>query len=101
MFQTNILVDKEGTPQIAGLGSASTLSHSSGWTTGDRASSDRLSRNRAPEMIQPGVAQSTHPTKSSDMYAFGIMAWEVRSNSFVRYPIRSPDAGSHWAAGIL
>jgi len=51
-------------------------------------SADRLSRSRAPEStwpgVPPGLAESTYPTKAGDMYAFGVVTWEVLSDSFVR-----------------
>ena len=48
---------------------------------------DRLSRSRAPELVGPGTSSNltdpTHQTKASDMYAFGVMAFEVWINSSV------------------
>ena len=48
---------------------------------------DRLSRSRAPELaglwMSPNVNGPAHPTKASDMYAFGVMAWEVWMDSFL------------------
>lgn len=104
MSQVNILVDKDGSPKIAGLGSASFLPHSAGWEGG--TSGDRLFRGRAPEItwleVPPGMNDSTYPTKASDMYAFGVMVWEVRIASFVRrYSVHSIDAGPHGPTTIL
>ena len=63
---------------------------------------DILSRNRAPEMIGPGTTGTAHPTKASDMYAFGVMTWEVRTDSFVRYySICSLGVGSHGTTTVL
>lgn len=80
--QANILVGEEGTVRIAGLGNASILSHP---TVEGKAGTDRLSRGNAPEMAWPGVPPNltdpTRPTKVSDMYAFGVVAWEVRTSS--------------------
>ncbi|KAF9645215.1 kinase-like protein [Thelephora ganbajun] len=77
----NILVDKDGTVRIAGLGNAYVLPHSPAWTADSRTNTDRLCRGRAPELARPGmspsVPDSTHPTKASDMYAFGVMAFEI------------------------
>jgi len=76
------------------------------WAVESKTRIDRLSRNRAPELMGPRESlngtDNTHPTKASDMYAFGVMTWEVWSDSFVRCcSIRSLGAGSHGAATIL
>ncbi|KAF9649159.1 hypothetical protein BDM02DRAFT_3186563 [Thelephora ganbajun] len=77
----NILVDKDGTIRIAGLGNAYVLPHSTAWTAEGGTRTDRLSRSCAPELARPGmlsnVPDSTHPTKASDMYAFGVITFEV------------------------
>ena len=87
MSQANILIDKDGIPQIAGLGNATTLPHSKAWTVEGRTGSDRLSRRRAPELTCPGTLPNAndpaHPTEVSDMYAFGVMTWEVCADAFV------------------
>lgn len=54
--QANILVDKDGTARIAGLGNASVFLKST---------------------------ESTCPTEVGDIYAFGVVAWEVLIGSFV------------------
>lgn len=92
ILKPNILVDNTGTPRIAGLGNTSALPNSTTRTRAGRegnASADRLSRSLAPELVWPGVSTNltdplhTHPTKASDIYAFGVMAWEVRAQPFV------------------
>jgi len=84
--KANILVDKEGTVRIAGLGNAIVLPHSTTYPLEGRTNTDRLSCGRAPELTWPGVSQSVadpiHPTKASDMYGFGVVAWEVRIAPF-------------------
>ena len=86
MSQTNVLVNKDGTPRLAGLGNAHILSNSTTWMMEGRAGADRT---HAPELTVPGVSSSgteaTHPTKASDMYAFGVMAFEVRIDFSERY----------------
>ena len=80
------MVDKDGTARIAGLGNASIL-HSTAGTVKGGTSSDRLYRGRAPELACPGMfsdlPESIHPTKASDMFAFGVMAWEVWAETLV------------------
>jgi hypothetical protein len=70
------LSESELTQRAKALGranSASILSHSVGLTAEDMTSAGRLSRSDAPEVVHG----SSLPTKTSDMYAFGVMAWEV------------------------
>lgn len=76
-FQGNILVDLDGITRIAGLGSALILGHTTvlpemsiGWSF----------RGSAPELMYPGEFGLSHPqnSKASDIYAFGVLAWEAR-----------------------
>lgn len=87
MIQANILVDKDGTPRIAGFGSGYILPHSVGKTAKMRT--ERHFRNRTPEPTRPGISphaiNATPPTKSNDVYAFGTVAFEVRTGPFGRY----------------
>jgi serine/threonine protein kinase len=81
--QTNVLVDKDGVPHLAGLGNAYILPTSTAWTMARRTGTDCT---HGPELtvpgMSPGCADSTHPTKAVDMYAFGVMAFEVWIDSF-------------------
>ena len=72
MPQTNVLIDRNGTPRIGGLGNASILPHSTPWT-------------------EVGAA------KVNDMFALGILAREVRIYSFGPRPssIHALEAGFH------
>ena len=76
-FQTNVLVDSDGTPRIAGLGSA--LIQSSGPVALSEGSFE-LTRCSAPELVNPDAFGLPGPqtTKASDMYAFGVLAYEVK-----------------------
>lgn len=71
------MVGKDGVVHIAGLGNASSAGLAA------RTSTNRLSRGHARELTWPGTSQNptepTRPTKASDMYAFGVVAWEVRA----------------------
>ena len=71
--QTNILVDADGHVRVAGLGAASIPSTMPG------VDIDRFFQGAAPELVDPqrfGFVCAEH-TKASDVYAFGIIAWEV------------------------
>jgi len=67
---------------------------------------NRLSRGRAPELAAPGTspntADPTHRTKASDMYAFGVMTFEVRTDAFAWYRfVHSLRTGSYGATPIF
>ena len=71
--QTNILIDTGGRAYIAGLGAASIPPVVLG------ADIDRFFHGAAPELIDPqrfGFV-GTESTKASDIYAFGVIVWEV------------------------
>jgi len=71
--QTNILVNAGGHIRIAGLGAAS-IPPNLPWLD-----VDRFFQGAAPELIDPqrfGFV-GTEITKASDVYAFGVIAWEV------------------------
>jgi len=73
LIQTNILVNAGGHIRIAGLGSAS-IPPTSPWVDVDRSF-----HGAAPELIDPqrfGFV-GAEVTKASDIYAFGVIAWEV------------------------
>ena len=79
------MVDKDGTPRIGGLSNVSVLPRPTGSTVEGKTNTNRLSRGHAPELTWPGTPQNpidpVHPVEASDMYAFGVMAWEVRKRS--------------------
>ena len=79
--QTNILVDKDGTPHIAGLGNAYVLPHFMARTP--RTSTELPSHSRASESSWAGMvlhgASATHRTEANDMRAFGAVIFEVRT----------------------
>ena len=81
--QTNVLVDKDGAPHLAGLGNAYILPGSTAWIMEGGAVIDRV---HAPEPAVPGMspaeAEAAHPSKVSDVHDFGLMAFEVRMDSF-------------------
>ena len=72
-FQTNILVDADGHARVAGLGATSVPS------VVPRVDVDRFFPGAAPELIDPQRFRLTNTgaTKASDMYAFGVLTWEV------------------------
>ena len=76
-FQDNILVDLDGTTRIAGLGSALILGHT---TVSPEMSVRWPFRGSAPGLMHPEELGLSHPqnSKASDMYSFGVLAWEAR-----------------------
>ena len=72
-FQTNILVDADGRARVAGLGAASVP------PAVPRVDVDRFFPGAAPELIDPQGFQLTNTgaTQASDIYAFGVLTWEV------------------------
>ena len=55
------------------------------WTAESVVDTDRRARRRADGAgpgLSPNVIDSTQDPKASDMYAFGILASEVGTNSF-------------------
>jgi serine/threonine protein kinase len=71
--QTNILVDASRRARVAGLGVAFHRSPMPG------VEIDRSFYGAAPELVNPqrfGLADGG-ATKESDVYAFGVLAWEV------------------------
>jgi len=78
-FQTNVLVDSEGTPRIAGLGSA--IPEFPSVTCSEVPGV--LTRSSAPELMDPGAfgLPSARPTKASDVYAFGVLVYQVSHQS--------------------
>ena len=79
--QSNILIDENGTPHLAGLGNSYILPMSSARSgEGAGEDTDQVSHRGAELAIQestPSATSSTHPTKADDIAAFGFMAFEV------------------------
>jgi len=80
-----VLVDSEGIPRIAGLGSAFVQSSPVAWSE----DSFELTRCSAPELVNAGAfgMSKAQTTKASDMYAFGVIAYQV-----THPPAQSPHA---------
>lgn len=71
--QTNILVNAEGRAHLAGLGVASAPYAVSGVDV------DRFFHGAAPELVNPRRSRlsDARATQASDVYAFGVLTWEV------------------------
>ena len=80
-FQRNVLVDSNDVARLGGLGSAFGLSLPVSWSD---VESEKLFCGIAPELIDPRAFGFVHArtTKATDMFAFGMLAWEVRFISF-------------------
>ena len=78
------MIDQDGAPRIAGLGNVNILHGSRAWTPEGYASTDRLRGSQVPELaeqgLSPDVTNRANPTRASDMHAFGVMAFEVRTD---------------------
>ena len=74
-FQTNVLVDAEGRARIAGLGMA-VIPSAVPTGSEDRSFHGAL----APELIEPWQwgLPDVGPTVASDIFAFALVAYEVR-----------------------
>ncbi|KAF9793044.1 kinase-like domain-containing protein [Thelephora terrestris] len=73
----NVLVDTNDVARLGGLGSSFAVSLPASWS--DVESDSRLFSGIAPELIDPhafGFADA-RATKATDMFAFGMLAWEV------------------------
>ena len=79
-LQTNIRIDDQGTAKIAGFASA-TLSN----IESEDIDEPVESRWCSPEILDPGAfgLAKAKATKSSDVYAFGMLAYEVGSSFHV------------------
>ncbi|KAF9793040.1 kinase-like domain-containing protein [Thelephora terrestris] len=89
----NVLVDGDNVARLGGLGSAFALSLPASWSD---VESQRLFCGFAPELIDPDAFGLVHAraTKATDMFAFGMLAWEVFAG-------KHPFAGNVEAAGIF
>ena len=71
------MVDLDGTPLITGFGSSLVISRPDLWSGRDAVG---FFRGSAPELIRPHKAEGSPTvqiTKASDMYAFGMLTWQV------------------------
>jgi len=79
-LQKNIRVDDQGTARIAGFASATIiLQPDIELEDIDESGESNVSRWCSPEILHPGGFELTkaRATKASDMYAFGMLAYEV------------------------
>ena len=71
----------------------------------DGINAGRVPHNNASELIPPGEPEdgpdSSLPTKANDIYNFGILAWEVRTDPPYGVAFRSLETGSHGTTPVL
>jgi hypothetical protein len=100
LLQRNLLVDSNHVARLGGFGSAFSLSLPASWSD---VESERLFGGIAPELIDPrafGFVEARN-TKATDMFSFGMLAWEVSIVSF-RLPVSRnlsalvPVSGPRW-----
>jgi len=84
-LKRNVLVDDDGVARLGGLGSVFPLSFPASWSD---VGAEKLFCGTAPELINPGAfgLVQARTTKATDMFAFGLLAWEV-SRILVRLSI--------------
>jgi serine/threonine protein kinase len=100
LLKANILVDEHGTPHISGLGNVVALPNSEPRPFECMVDFRRLFNSCPPELSGGRTSRNPHPptprTKASDMYDFGVMACEVRTDATVGYySVYSPKTGSY------
>jgi hypothetical protein len=79
LHQENILVGGDKRARIGGLGAACVQSSAS------TVEVDRFFHGAAPEVADPqrwGFTAGAGVSKASDMYAFGVLAWQVSIKCF-------------------
>ena len=96
-------MDEDGIAHLAGLGNAHILLDSTVTAMGGEMSIDRAHK---PELNGPGVSpgdtDAAHPTKADDMYAFGVMIFEVRFHfSYGIFSLCSLETDSHRTLSVL
>lgn len=85
-LQANIHIDDQGVARIAEFASATMILESDiAFEDIDESVESNVSRYSSPEIINPGCFESTKTivTKASDMYAFGMLAYEVGPTFYV------------------
>ena len=70
------MVDDDGVARLGGLGSAFSLSLPASWSD---IGTKKFFYGIAPELVNPNAfgLVSARATKATDMFAFGMLAWEV------------------------
>jgi hypothetical protein len=93
----NVSVGSDGVPRIGGLGSAFIQSFPDAWAE----EPTELTRCSAPELVNPEALSlaKAQTTKSSDMYAFGVLAYEV--NHVLWHCVFTSDLNLCWARRFL
>ena len=83
-LQTNILIDHDFRPRLTGYGLIPIVSAPTTADPGDASPFLGTARYTAPELLNPSGfgLKDSNSTKDSDIYAFGMVAYQVRSVHF-------------------
>ena len=84
--QRNILIDKDFHPRLTDYGFIPIVSDPGGLDSGPEASPYAgAARYMAPELLDPPGSdpKNGNPTKKSDIYAFGVVTYQVSDHRFI------------------
>ena len=83
-LQANILIDHDFRPRLTDYGLVAIVSDPTTAEPGDTSPSLGTARYMAPELLNPSGfgLKDSNPTKDSDIYALGMVTYQVRNPHF-------------------